>query len=94
MDGAPVSETYGIIRFNESRGTFQITGFSMGTELSGEGRMTAPDHAAWILQSPVGHMRFNLRADGPDGWIEKGDLSTDDGKSWTQVFEIHFTRSH
>lgn len=90
--GAPASQNYGIFSFDDRSRTIRIRAYANGYEQEGSGTLPAPGHAEWRLRSPIGVIRFTAKAHGPDRWIETGEISRDDGKSWVKSFEIDFRR--
>lgn len=46
----------------------------------------------WGLQSPAGQMRYTITLDGPNRWIEIGEISKD-GTVWRKFFEMTLERS-
>ncbi|MES2305003.1 MAG: hypothetical protein V4558_05825 [Gemmatimonadota bacterium] len=52
-----------------------------------------PDGYTWKMNDPrAGMIRYEMAFDNQGRWVEKGFMSRDEGKSWTQFFEMRLTR--
>jgi hypothetical protein len=65
------------------------------TTTSGYVSDVAPDVSrekfVWMLSSRAGKIRYTITLDKGD-WLEIGEQSNDDGKTWTQNFEMRLKR--
>lgn len=51
------------------------------------------DGYTWRMDDPrAGKVRYEMTLEGGTTWVEKGFASRDDGKSWTQFFEMTLTK--
>jgi hypothetical protein len=47
----------------------------------------------WSMEDPrAGTIRYEMRLDGDGRWIEKGFMTRDEGKTWSQFFEMNLRR--
>lgn len=84
----PAGRSFAIITADQDPNRVWMTGLTPSGAIKGEGRVEADGSARVMMSSGMQIFVFEFHP-LPDGWLEKGHISLDAGKSWRD-FEIEF----
>jgi hypothetical protein len=54
--------------------------------------VTGPNTAEWGLDTPQGRMRYTITHTEKGEWVEIGEFSRDDGKTWSPFIEMRLSK--
>lgn len=90
-DGVIIHETLAVLSPNAKTKNFGFQTF-LANGMSGEHEFKVTETGwRWGLQFPGGTMRYDIRIEN-DTWIETGEMSRDDGKTWMKFFEMNLKK--
>ncbi|MDB4926451.1 hypothetical protein [Mucilaginibacter sp.] len=89
--GKSIHNAFAILTYDNGKQAYRWTAVSSGylTDVVPD---VYPGGFTWSLRIRTGTIRYTISYTANE-WIEKGDVSTDDGKSWVQNFEMHLKKS-
>jgi hypothetical protein len=88
--GRVVHDAVGTIAWDSRSGRYTMWTYRAGTGASTPDLTVEPGVVVWGLATPGAEIRFTMRLDAEGRWTEKGERSTDGGKTWVPVFDIVF----
>lgn len=90
--GKPIHDALGFFTFDIIKQQYRftaMTGTGYNTDVVPE---VIADGFIWTLNNPrMGIMKYTIKLSKTE-WIETGDLSKDDGKTWSSNFEMRLKR--
>ncbi|KIO79043.1 hypothetical protein TH53_00050 [Pedobacter lusitanus] len=88
--GKPVHQAFTIFTYDNAKQNYRWTAAAFGyvADITPE---VQPGSLIWSLPGRGGITRFTILYTANE-WTEKGELSTDNGKSWVQNFEMHLKK--
>jgi hypothetical protein len=88
--GKPIHTAFAILTFDNAKQSYRWTAVSSGyvTDVAPE---VKTDSFVWSLATGNGTIRYTINF-GNGEWVEKGEQSTDNGKTWVQNFEMHLKK--
>lgn len=91
--GAPVFQALAVISYNDTRDSYEFRTYAMGHASTAIGEFLPDGAFRWSLR-PGGPVRiqYTIRVEG-DVWTEVGEMSYDDGQTWTRTIEMRLTRA-
>jgi hypothetical protein len=90
--GAPVFQAMAVISYDVANNAYEFRSYANGHANTAIGEVLDDGAFRWSLR-PGGPVRiqYTIRVDG-DVWTEIGEMSRDDGQSWTRTIEMRLTR--
>lgn len=85
----PIGRSFAIITGDEDPARVWMTGFTPTGVINGEGLVEPDGSARLMMSSGMQILIFEFKPIESGGWLEKGHLSSDAGKTWRD-FEIQF----
>jgi len=89
--GAPIHSAFGFFTYDNAKKNYRWVAVSMGF-LADVVPEVQPGKIVWTLNGKDGLIRFSIDY-GSGEWVEKGELSSDNGKTWLQNFEMRLKKS-
>jgi len=90
-DGAIVHETLAVLSPNTKTKNYDFRTY-LANGINGEHELKAVGGSwQWGFQIPNGIIRYDIKIEN-DTWIEIGEMSRDDGKTWIKFFEMNLKR--
>lgn len=91
--GAPVFEALAVISYNDARDLYEFRTYAMGHAATATGQFLEDGAFRWSL-APGGPVRiqYTIRFDA-NAWSETGEISTDNGQTWTRTIDMRLTRA-
>ena len=91
IEGAIIYETLAVLSPNLKTKSYDFRTY-LKNGMSGEHELKAIEKGwRWGLHFPNGAMRYDIRIEN-DTWIEIGEMTRDDGKTWMKFFEMNLKR--
>lgn len=88
---APIFRAFGVISYDDTRQVYEMRAYNDGRAVTAEARFLEDDRFQWIMDfSPV-IVRYTLTFQGMR-WREIGEVSRDNGSTWSQTIEIDLAR--
>jgi len=91
--GAPGFQALAVISYNDARDNYEFRSYAMGHASTAIGEFLEDGAFRWSLR-PGGPVRiqYTIRVEG-DVWTEVGEMSYDEGQTWTRTIEMRLTRA-
>lgn len=80
--GRVVHDAVGTIAWDSRSGRYTMWTYRAGSGASTPDLTVEPGVVVWSLATPGAEIRFTMRLDAEGRWTEKGERSTDGGKTW------------
>ncbi|MBI1187698.1 MAG: hypothetical protein GC206_10295 [Alphaproteobacteria bacterium] len=88
--GAPGFQAFGVISWNDEADRYEMQTYAYGRGYSVAGALTAENAFQWgFSPNAAVDIRYTITAPTPGTWREIGEVSTDDGATWVQFFEMN-----
>lgn len=82
-----IHETIGVVSYNLQTKNYDFNTFLANGSNGAHELKTTGEGWQWSLQFPGGKMRYNTKLTA-DTWLEIGEISLDEGKTWRKFFEM------
>ncbi len=90
-EGVIVHETLAILSPNTKTKNYDFRTY-LANGINGEQELKAVGNTwQWGFQIPNGAIRYDIKIEN-DTWIETGEISRDNGKTWMKFFEMNLKR--
>ena len=91
--GAPVWRALAVMSYDDQRRLYEFRTYARGHASTATGQFLENGAFRWSLApgGPV-RVRYTIRIDG-DSWGEIGEMSYDNGQTWTRTIEMNLTRT-
>jgi len=91
--GADVHFALGVLSWDPTAGTYRLRSF-LANGRAGDSKGRLVDGVfTWGPPAPPGiEIRYRMRRDEAGRWVETGEMSRDDGKTWNQFFQMTLTK--
>ncbi len=90
-EGVIVHETLAVLSPNTKTKNYDFRTY-LANGMNGEHELKAVGSSwQWGFQIPNGIIRYDIKIQN-DTWIETGEISRDDGKTWMKFFEMNLKR--
>lgn len=88
--GKSIHSAFTIFTYDNAKQNYRWTAMAFGyvADITPE---VKPGSLVWSLPGRGGLTRFTINYTGNE-WVEKGEISTDNGQSWVQNFEMHLKK--
>ncbi len=92
-NGEPIFQALAVISYNDARDLYEFRTYAMGHAATATGQFLEDGAFRWSL-APGGPVRiqYTIRF-GRDAWSEIGEMSTDNGQTWTRTIDMSLTRA-
>lgn len=90
--GDPVFRAFGVLSYNDVHRVYELRSYALGHAVTARGEFL-PDGAFRWSFAPGGpvQVRYTIWVNGT-AWRETGEMSYDNGQTWTQTLEMNLTR--
>ncbi|QGZ94710.1 hypothetical protein [Terricaulis silvestris] len=89
--GAPIFNALGVISYDDARQIYEFRVYNDGRAATAEAHFLDDGRLQWTMNfSPV-IIRYTITL-GANTWNEIGEMSRDNGATWTQTIEMNLTR--
>lgn len=89
--GEPVFNAFGVISYDDARDRYEFRVYNDGRAATAEARFLDDGRLQWTMDfSPV-IIRYTITLSG-DAWREIGEMSRDNGATWTQTIEMNLRK--
>jgi hypothetical protein len=89
--GTPIFNAFGVISYDDARQIYEFRVYNDGRAATAEARFLDDGRLQWTMNfSPV-IIRYTITL-GANTWNEIGEMSRDNGATWTQTIEMNLTR--
>lgn len=89
--GAPIFNAFGVISYDDARQIYEFRVYNDGRAATAQAVFLPDGRLQWTMNfSPV-IIRYTITLAG-DRWNEIGEMSRDNGTSWTRTVELNLTR--
>lgn len=89
--GEPIFRALGVISYDDSRGIYEFRVYNDGRAATAEARFLDDGRLQWTMNFAPVHIRYTITsADGR--WNEVGEMSRDDGATWSPTIEMNLVR--
>lgn len=91
--GAPIFQALAVVSYNDARDIYEFRSYAQGHATTATGQFLEDDAFRWSI-APGGPVRiqYTFRFSG-DSWNEIGEISYDNGQTWTRTIEMNLTRT-
>ncbi|HRK62801.1 MAG TPA: hypothetical protein PLN53_00300 [Terricaulis sp.] len=91
--GAPVFEALAVISYDDARDIYEFRAYAHGHASTATGQFLEDGAFRWSI-APGGPVRiqYTIRFSG-ESWSEIGEMSYDNGQTWTRTIEMNLTRA-
>lgn len=89
--GAPTFNALGVISYDDARQIYEFRVYNDGRAATAEARFLDDGRLQWTMNFAPTIIRYTIAVDG-DAWTEIGEMSRDNGATWTRTIEMHLSR--
>lgn len=89
--GTPIFRAFGVISYNEQRQIYEFRVYNDGRATTAEARFLDDGRLQWTMNFAPVIVRYTITLDG-DRWNEVGEMSRDNGATWSRTLEMNLTR--
>jgi hypothetical protein len=89
--GAPIFSAFGVISYDDARQIYEFRVYNDGRAATAEARFLDDGSLQWVMNFAPTIIRYTITLDG-DSWREVGEMSRDNGATWTQTIEMNLAR--
>jgi hypothetical protein len=86
-----IHETLAVLSYNPASKDYDFNTFLFNGRKGQYTLKTAPDGFQWGFSFTGGVIRYNIKLTA-DTWLETGEMSMDEGKTWRQFFEMNLKK--
>jgi hypothetical protein len=90
--GDPVFRAMAVISYDDRRGVYEFRAYNAGRATTAEAQFLENGTLRWSISTPAVQIRYTIRFDA-GAWREIGEMSRDNGQTWTQTFEMNLART-
>jgi len=83
---------FGVISYNEQRQSYEFRVYNDGRAATAEARFLDDGRLQWTMNFAPVIVRYTITLNG-DRWNEIGEMSRDNGATWTRTLEMNLTRA-
>lgn len=91
--GAPIFNAFGVISYDDARQIYEFRVYNDGRAATAEARFLDDGRLQWTMNFAPVIIRYTITL-GADSWNEVGEMSRDNGATWTRTIEMNLTRVH
>jgi hypothetical protein len=89
--GAPIFRAMGVISYDDSRRKYEFRAYNDGRAVTAEADVLDDGRLRWIMNFAPVLIRYTITLEG-DTWREIGEMSRDNGATWTPTMEMNLSR--
>jgi hypothetical protein len=89
--GSPIFNAFGVISYDDARQLYEFRVYNDGRAATAEARFLDDGRLQWVMNFAPVIIRYTITLEG-DSWREVGEMSRDNGASWTQTIDMSLTR--
>lgn len=89
--GAPIFNAFGVISYDDARQVYEFRVYNDGRAATAEARFLDDGRLQWVMNFAPVIIRYTIELEN-DTWREVGEMSRDNGATWTQTIEMNLTR--
>jgi hypothetical protein len=90
--GEPIFRAFGVISYDDARQVYEFRVYNAGRAATAEARFLEDGSLEWAMNFAPVIIRYRIRL-GADTWNEVGEMSYDNGQTWTRTIEMNLTRT-
>lgn len=90
--GPPVFRALGVISYDEARGVYDFRVYNDGRATTAQARFLDDGRLQWSMDFAPVLIRYTIANDG-GRWTEVGEMSRDNGATWTQTISMNLSRA-
>lgn len=90
--GDPIFRALGVISYDDRRGIYEFRVYNDGRASTAEARFLDDGRLQWSMNFAPVLIRYTITL-GDGRWNEVGEMSRDNGATWTRTIEMNLTRA-
>ena len=91
--GDPVFTAFGVISYDDRRGIYEFRVYNDGNAATAEARFLDDGRMQWLMNFAPVQIRFTITRD-TSHWNEIGEMSHDNGATWSRTVEMNLIKAH